>query len=346
MGKKYWIISSLLALSLIGLTACADTAAVEQKQREADQQKLEEAIKKHEKALADQQKQKEEEKQKREQAKKEKEAEIPVVQIIDPQTNEVIEALIPIEMGYKTEDDQYKKALTNWAKAIARGTDTTTGYDKRMTLDKIGENGEVIKGTHQVILDEAELVEAVLQASEKGGKVELPLYITESGYSPEEVPHLNEVIVATYTTYFNRNVEGRSKNIELSAEAINNIILGVGDHFSFNTTVGPSDEAHGYQPAEEIVNKKIVMGIGGGICQTSSTLFNAIDMLNVSYVELHNHSLQVGYVPEGRDATVSYGGLDFRFTNTTGVPLLITTHTENGALTVEIRTSKANKERL
>ena len=346
MGKKYWIISSLLALSLIGLTGCADTAAVEQKQKEIDQKKLEETIKKHEKELAEQLQRKEEEKQKREQAKKEKEAEIPIVQIINPQTNEVIEALIPIEMGYKADDAQYKKALTNWAKALARGTDTTAGYDKRMILDKIGENGEIIKGTNQVILDEAELVEAVLEASEKGGKIELPLYITESGYSPEVVPHLNEVVVATYTTYFNRNVAGRTKNIELSAEAINNIILGAGDHFSFNTTVGPSDEAHGYQPAEEIVNGKIVMGIGGGICQTSSTLYNAIDMLGVSYVELHNHSLEVAYVPKGRDATVSYGGLDFRFTNTTGVPLLITTHTENGALTVEIRTSKANKERL
>lgn len=246
-------------------------------------------------------------------------------------------------MGYQTDNEQYKKALANWAKALARGTDLTQGFDQRMYPDKIGENGEIIKGNPLIILDEAELIQAVLNASENGGKVELPLYVTESGYSPEQVPHLDEVVVASYTTYFNQNVEGRTTNIALSAKAIHNVILGVGDIFSFNTTVGPSDEAHGYQPAEEIVNGKLVMGIGGGICQTSSTLYNAIDQLGVSYVEKHSHSLPVAYVPDGRDAAVSYGGLDFRFQNTTGVPLLITTQLETGALTVQIRTSKTTQ---
>ncbi|WP_207222924.1 VanW family protein [Vibrio vulnificus] len=133
---------------------------------------------------------------------------------------------------------------------------------------------------------------------------------------------------------------GRTKNIELSAEAINNIILGEGDHFSFNTTVGPSDEAHGYHPAEEAINGKLVMGIGGGICQTSSTLYNAVDKVGVSYVEKHHHSVTVGYVPKGRDATVSYGGKDFRFENTTDIPLLVKANFGNGVLTIEIRTAK------
>ena len=85
------------------------------------------------------------------------------------------------------------------------------------------------------------------------------------------------------------------------------------------------------------------MGIGGGICQTSSTLFNAIDQVGVNYIEKHHHSLPVGYVPQGRDATVSYGGPDFRFQNTTGAPLLIKTIYAKGKLTVEIRTSAAYK---
>ena len=99
--------------------------------------------------------------------------------------------------------------------------------------------------------------------------------------------------------------------------------LGVGDIFSFNTTVGERTEARGYQKAKEIVNKKMVAGIGGGICQTSSTLYNAVDQLDVKYVEHHNHSLNVGYVPKGRDATVSWGGPDFRFENSLNVPLLL-----------------------
>ena len=109
----------------------------------------------------------------------------------------------------------------------------------------------------------------------------------------------------------------------------------------------PSDEAHGYQPAQEIVNKELVMGIGGGICQTSSTLFNAVDQLAIEYVEWHHHSLTVGYVPSGRDATVSYGGKDFQFKNTAGVPLLIKAiYNPNGTLTVEMRTSTAYQSLL
>ena len=276
----------------------------------------------------------------------EKEAEPIVVTIIDPTTQEVIRSLTPSEMGYKRDDEKYKADLSKWASELARGTDTTPGYDQRMIPDKLGQDGQVIKGSPLIILEEAELVESIFQASEKGGTVELPLYVTASGYELSDAGQLGEVVVGKYTTYYNASVAGRTKNIELSAEAINNVILGVGDVFSFNTTVGPSDEAHGYQPAEEIVNKKLVMGIGGGICQTSSTLYNAVDVVGVGYVEKHHHSLSVGYVPKGRDATVSYGGKDFRFENTTGVPLLLKAIVGKGSLTVEVRTSKAYEAQM
>jgi vancomycin resistance protein YoaR len=269
-----------------------------------------------------------------------------VVNVIEPETQEVIRTLTPAEMGYGKDNEKFKAELETWARELAHGTDATPGYDQRMIPDKLGQDGQVIKGKPLAILEEAELVEKILQASEKGGNVELPLYVTASGYEMSDAPVLSEITVGKYTTYFNTSVAGRTKNIELSAEAINNVILGVGDVFSFNTTVGPSDEAHGYQPAEEIVNKKLVMGIGGGICQTSSTLYNAVDVLGVGYVEKHHHSLSVGYVPEGRDATVSYGGKDFRFENTTGVPLLLKAIVGKGTLTVEVRTSKEHAAQM
>jgi vancomycin resistance protein YoaR len=153
-------------------------------------------------------------------------------------------------------------------------------------------------------------------------------------------------VVASYTTHFNSGVAGRTQNIALSAQALNNIIIGTDDSFSFNTTVGPSDAEHGYQPAKEAIDGKLVDGIGGGICQTSSTLYNAIDQLAVSYIEKNNHSLHVGYVPTGRDATVSYGGLDFRFKNTAGVPLLLKAIVKKGTLTVEVRTAKIYQSQI
>jgi vancomycin resistance protein YoaR len=325
MRKGLLAISILLTGSLIGLTGCNE---------KTDKEKA------LEKKVTELQKQINKEKESNGTAKKQEVHKPIVVNIVDPNTKTVIKTFVPKDLGYGTNIEKYKEEIEKWAKDKARGTQTVAGYDQRMIPDKIGANGLVIKGKPRQILEETELSEKIIQASAKGGDVTLPLYVTQSGYKPEDVAHLAEVVVATYTTHFNASVTGRSKNIELSSQAINNVIVGTQDIFSFNTTVGPSDQAHGYQPAKEAIDGKLVDGIGGGICQTSSTLFNAIDQLEVSYVEKHHHSLHVGYVPQGRDATVSYGGADFRFQNTTGVPLLLKAFVGNGTLTVEVRTSK------
>ena len=277
---------------------------------------------------------------------KEQEAGPVVVEIINPQTLELIHSLSPKELGFETDPASYKKNMEQLAQQLARGTETVEGFDQRMVLDKLDANGHILKGSPLVILNEHELVEKVLAVSATGGKVEMPLYITESGYYLEDIPYLEDVVVASYTTYFNTTDIGRNKNIELSAKAINNVIVGSGDIFSFNTVVGPRDEANGYQPAPEIINKKLVMGIGGGICQTSSTLFNAVDQLPMKFIERHHHSLDVGYVPKGRDATVSYGALDFRFQNTSDIPFLIKATYGDNFLTVEVRTAEKYQELL
>jgi vancomycin resistance protein YoaR len=333
----------ILVVGLIGLVGCSEKTAKEED--------LEKKIAELEKKIEQQeQKEKEEalkeEKEKEKEEVKEEEEQVIVVDVVDPNTQKVIKTFNPVDMGYGTDNEKYKAQIESWVNELARGSEKTVGYDQRMIPDKIGRNGEIIKGKPRIILEESELVERVMNASERGEAVELPLYVYESGYKPEEAVYLSEVVIASYTTQFNSGVAGRSKNIELSAAAINNVILGTKDNFSFNTTVGPSDAAHGYQPAPEIVNGKLVDGIGGGICQTSSTLFNAIDKLGFSYIEWHHHSLNVGYVPKGRDATVSYGGLDFRFENTTGIPLLIKAIVHEGSLTVELRTSKENQALL
>ena len=262
-----------------------------------------------------------------------------VITLIDPRTEETIQTIVPKALGYETDEAFYEAALKKVAKDLARGTETSTGYDRTMALDRLTENGEIIKGNPGVILKESELVASMLKASEKGGNVHLPLYEMASHYEVEEISTLNEVVIASYTTYFQASEQGRSKNIELSAHALNNIIVGVDDYFSFNTMVGERTEEKGYQSAYEIVNKQLVLGIGGGICQTSSTLFNAVDQMAVRITERHHHSLSIGYVPAGRDATVSYGTLDFKFQNTSGAPYLIKTIYESGALTIEIRTA-------
>ncbi|MDF2067457.1 VanW family protein [Bacillus sp. Cr_A10] len=269
-----------------------------------------------------------------------------VVNIMDPNTSRIIRTVSPKDLGYEDDLETYKKEIEKLAYELARGTETEAGYDKRMVLDKIDENGQVIKGSPRIILKEDELVDRIIEASSTGEDVDIPLYVTESSYDVKDIPHLEDVLIASYTTYFDASDVNRNKNIEISARAINDVIVGSGDYFSFNELTGPRDKANGYQPAPEIINKKLVMGIGGGVCQTSSTLFNVVDQLSVTYVERNHHSLDVGYVPKGRDATVSYGTLDFRFQNTSGAPFLIKAIFGSDFLTIEVRTSEEYREML
>src|SRR5690606_13459857 len=170
----------------------------------------------------------------------------PVINIIDPVSNKLIHILTPIDLGYEMDITAYIVKVEQFAKELARGTDGKAGYDKRMVLDKLDEHGNLIKGNPQILLRESILVERIMEASAEGGIVELPIEIRESGYDSRDIPHLDDVVIASYTTYFKRTDTNRNKNIELSAKAINNIIVGSGDQFSFNTVVGPRDEANGY----------------------------------------------------------------------------------------------------
>lgn len=321
---KRWIVA-LVILCSIGLAGCLQKSANEEVKTNDNEQK-----------------QPKEEQKKPVTYSEEAEKEIKplVVNIVDPNTLEIIKTISPKDLGYEADFATYKKEIEKLAYELARGTETEAGYDKRMVLDKVDADGQIIKGSPRIILKESELVNRIVEASSTGKDVEIPLYVTESSYNIEDIARLEEVIIASYTTYFNPSDVNRNKNIEISAKAIHNVIVGSGDYFSFNEMTGPRDEANGYQPAPEIINKKHVMGIGGGVCQTSSTLFNVVDELSVKYVERHHHSLDVGYVPKGRDATVSYGALDFRFQNTSEAPFLIKAIYGNGFLTIEVRTSK------
>lgn len=266
-----------------------------------------------------------------------------VITLIDPRTMEIVKSFTPQLLGYGTDSELYEANVKKIARDLARGTKERTGYDQTMVLHKVEENGTVIEGSPGIVLKESELVEKILTASPKGDHIFLPLYILETDLEID-IPSLDDVTVASFTTYFNGAQSGRSENIELSSKAIHNILVGDGDYFSFNTMVGERTVEKGYQPAPEIINKELVMGIGGGICQTSSTLFNAVDQLGIRITERHHHSLNIGYVPTGRDATVAYGSLDFKFQNTSGAPFLIKSYYSKGALTIAITTSYQYKE--
>lgn len=130
-----------------------------------------------------------------------------------------------------------------------------------------------------------------------------------------------------YTTYFNPRDEQRTNNVRLAAMALNNYLIPPGETFSFNKVVGERTASTGYSPAIVIVNQSMVKEIGGGICQDSTTLYQAVLQANLVVEEKHTHSLPVSYVLRGQDATVAYGFLDFRFRNDTEGYILISART-------------------
>lgn len=130
---------------------------------------------------------------------------------------------------------------------------------------------------------------------------------------------------------------GRNVNIETATAAINNYLLLPGELFSFNRVVGPRTVERGYELAPIIVGNAVVPGLGGGICQVSSTLYNAVLKAGLEVVERYPHSLPVGYVPPGRDATIS-NHLDFKFRNNSDRLVLIKTACWGGRVDIRLIT--------
>lgn len=142
-------------------------------------------------------------------------------------------------------------------------------------------------------------------------------------------------LIGSYSTAYNPNIS-RAVNIALAASRINGVVIQPGGSFSFNQTILPRTAANGYVPANVIVNKKYVLGTGGGICQVSSTLYAAMLTAGLPATERHPHSLNVGYIPVGMDATISGSALDLRFTNIFAEPIQIQAAADQGTLTVSI----------
>ncbi|HPT68973.1 MAG TPA: VanW family protein [Syntrophomonas sp.] len=146
--------------------------------------------------------------------------------------------------------------------------------------------------------------------------------------------HMGEI--THYVTRYNANELNRTHNLTKAAIGINGSIILPGEVFSFNRTVGQRTMETGYKDAMVIVNGKFEPGLGGGICQVSSTLYNACLLAGLEIVERHNHNLTVAYVPIGQDATVSYGTQDFKFKNNTTSPVYVRVVAVGGYLTVTI----------
>ncbi|WP_010283627.1 VanW family protein [Bacillus timonensis] len=252
------------------------------------------------------------------------------ISVIDPRDNSVIEVL-------NMSDFQNEEELK--AKAAQLASDLAATIDRPMIPAKLNASGELQAGQSRMVLNEDELVTSLLDNSVFNKQVVLPIEETNPNVSQEQVQGINEVVLGSFTTYFDASVTGRSFNIKKSADEINNTVLGPGDRFYFNTVVGNASKDNGYALATVIVNKEFVPGYGGGVCQTSSTLYNAVAKAGLEMIEVHHHSKPVGYVPIGHDATVAYPYLDFKFANNRPYPVVLKTSVNGGSLQIEVRSA-------
>ena len=166
---------------------------------------------------------------------------------------------------------------------------------------------------------------------------EIPLKITKPNVTMEKIgAEAFPNKISFYSTRYDGGDVNRSTNLELACEKINDVIVLPGETFSYNKTLGERSKAAGYKTAKVYENGEVVDGIGGGICQISSTLYNAVLKANLEIVERRNHQFITSYVEEGRDATVAYGVTDFKFKNSRKYAIKIKASASNGVATIEI----------
>lgn len=150
--------------------------------------------------------------------------------------------------------------------------------------------------------------------------------------------------ISSFSTKYDASNRNRSTNLEIAARKINGKVLMPGETFSFNTVVGKRTIEEGYKDAKIYADGGVVDGLAGGICQISSTLYNAVLLANLEIVERRNHSYPTSYVSVGRDATVVYGTTDFQFRNSRTYPIKIEASVKNGIAEFKVYGMQEEKE--
>lgn len=143
-------------------------------------------------------------------------------------------------------------------------------------------------------------------------------------------------LLSNFSTYYSASNVNRTTNLRLAANKINGTVLMPGETFSYNKVVGARTIAAGYKEAPIYVSGEVVDGLGGGICQITSTLYNAVILANLDIVERTNHQFVPSYVKASRDATVVYGALDFKFKNNRNYPIKINCSVSGGVASFQI----------
>ncbi len=173
--------------------------------------------------------------------------------------------------------------------------------------------------------------------SEDKEEYEIPLIITKASKTVQEIgTEAFPDLLSTFSTKYNAGDVDRTTNLKLSAGKINGTVLLPGEEFSYNKVVGERTIAAGYKMAATFSGGKVVDGLGGGICQISSTLYDAVVMANLDVTVRRNHQFVTSYLSGGKDATVVWGSQDFKFVNSRKYPIRLTATVSGGVATIQV----------
>lgn len=213
---------------------------------------------------------------------------------------------------------------------------------------KIDGSIKTTKSTDGIKLNISKTLSNLTESIDNKKKETIPLVMEKNEAKVKKTSDVESVNtkLAEYTTSFEKSNKQRSHNVEKSAKVTSDILLMPGQVFSYNSYTGKTNSKNGYQEAPVIINGKLEQSAGGGVCQTSSTIFNTALLSGMDIVSVTNHSSSLTYVPLGRDATVNDEGLDFKFKNTFDHPVYIKNTVQNKQLTCTIYGNSGDKKNI
>ena len=235
---------------------------------------------------------------------------------------------------------------TKMKKEIEKIAKTLDKEPKDATI-KIDEGIKTTKSTDGIKLNISKTLSNLTSSIDNKKKETIPLVMEkkEARVKTKDVESINTKL-ADYTTSFEKSNNQRSHNVEKSAKVTSDVLLMPGEVFSYNAHTGKTNSKNGYQEAPVIINGKLEQSAGGGVCQTSSTIFNTALLSGMDIVSVTNHSASLSYVPLGRDATVTDSGLDLKFRNTFDHPIYIKNTINNKKLTCTIYGNSSDKKNI
>ena len=236
-----------------------------------------------------------------------------------------------VEVPYTYSEEK----LIAYVKSIASEINVSA---KNATIKKSGDGFTVTEHQTGMVLEEEKLIASlkeVLPKLEPGAKLEASLVIDEPKVTSDALKMIDGRL-STFTTNYSTSAAGRKHNVGFAASLINGTVLMPGETFSYNAEIGPVTLRAGFKNAGVIIGDKIEDGVGGGLCQVSSTLYQAALHSNMGITQRRNHSMAVAYLKPGMDAVVYGPYLDLKFKNNYPNPVYIQAYGDNNNLSVSI----------